>query len=340
MAVAIALVGAGMPAVGSQGVSTPGASPASSPVATPPVEDVTCGVPDRLAAADAAGDRTAVVEGTPDAGTPSASPVPVASPLPALETSPADAADIERTIRALALCRGEGQSDDVVELTTPAYRGLITGAGTPLDEEEYRDLAELQPTVPIEIRIVTDVRIDEPGRASAEVVAVIANQLVRNRVSLLLVAPGEDEPLTDGGRAEPDARWVVDDEQPLEVDPPADAEAVEVTLEEYAITVDPDGVDGVDVVLEIENVGARAHEVLVLRLDDGATTGALITQPGPNLPEGISFVGQVSVGAGDEATLVLVELPPGDYALVDLFPSEQGPPNLTLGMEATLTVQD
>jgi hypothetical protein len=344
VAVVVGFLGAGAPVAGYhyqyQGAATPGASAAASP--TP--QEAVCAVPTREPAAGS--DGTGVGEGpvgSPPASPEGAAPVPAATPIASPGASAAAAsaaADIEQTIRALAVCRSEGREQTVIDLTTAAYRGLITGAGTELPPDEYVALAELQPTVPITIRSVTDVRLEGPGEASAEVVSVFANQLLRTRVGLLLVAPGTDEPLADGGAEEPAARWVVDTETPLEVDIPEAASVVEVTLAEYEIAVDAERADGPEVVLAIANEGARAHEVLALRLDGGASVDALLGQPGPELPEGIAFAGQVSVGAGDEAFLVLVDLEPGDYALVDLFPSETGQPNLALGMRASLTIDD
>lgn len=344
---AVGFLGAGLPVAGYQGAATPGASSAASP--TP--QEAVCAVPTRAPARG--GDGTEIGEGaaaspvaSPALAAPAAAATPIASPgaagagaSDAADAGASDAVDIELTIRALAVCRSEGREQTVIELTTAAYRGLITGAGTELPPDEYVALAELQPTVPITIRSVADVRAEGPGEASAEVVSVFANQLLRTRLGLLLVAPGTDDPLADDGAEEPAARWVVDTETPLEVDVPEAASVVEVTLAEYEIGVDAEQADGPEVVLAIANEGARAHEVLALRLGEGASVDALLGQPGPALPEGITFAGQVSVGAGDEAFLVLVDLEPGDYALVDLFPSETGQPNLALGMRASLTVE-
>jgi hypothetical protein len=79
--------------------------------------------------------------------------------------------------------------------------------------------------------------------------------------------------------------------------------------------------------------------MLVLRFADGVTSADLLRQPGPGLPRGVSYVGQATVPAGGRAELVLVDLAPGDYAIVCLFPTPRGTPHLALGMEATFTVE-
>jgi hypothetical protein len=89
-------------------------------------------------------------------------------------------------------------------------------------------------------------------------------------------------------------------------------------------------------VLAAANDGEREHELLVLRLADGAEPGALLRQPGPRLPDGFAFAGQVTVPPGGQADLILVDLPPGRYALVSLLPDEEGVPGLARGMAAEL----
>src|SRR3712207_1318290 len=82
----------------------------------------------------------------------------------------------------------------------------------------------------------------------------------------------------------------------------------------------------------------RSHELLVLRFEDGVTTDDLLRQPGPGLPEGVAYVGQVTVPAGEQAELVLVDLEHGDYTIVCLFLTPRGTPHVALGMAATFTV--
>ncbi|MEJ7763605.1 MAG: hypothetical protein WKF80_12500, partial [Thermomicrobiales bacterium] len=176
--------------------------------------------------------------------------------------------------------------------------------------------------------------------ATAEVVTVVADQLFRARWSFSLVGPDTGQRRLDEDQPEPNRRWVVTAAEPLAVEAPASAETVEVTLAEYSIATDPESVPGPDLALVITNDGEFAHEVVVLRVDEGASVDALLYQSGPALPEGLSFAGQVPVGAGDEATMVLVGLDPGTYALVDLSPDPTGALNLAQGMRATLTIED
>jgi uncharacterized cupredoxin-like copper-binding protein len=79
--------------------------------------------------------------------------------------------------------------------------------------------------------------------------------------------------------------------------------------------------------------------MLVLRLAPGYTTVDLLRASGPDLPREVTFIGARTVTAGDEGDLVLVDLEPGEYNLVCLFPDPEGIPHLAQGMEATFTVE-
>lgn len=102
----------------------------------------------------------------------------------------------------------------------------------------------------------------------------------------------------------------------------------------------PDALQSDNPNLEIHasNADDEDHEMLVFRLAEGVTTAQLIWYTGPGLPDGVTFVGQATIPAHTSGTMVLVGLDPGSYAIVDLLPSDNGVPHLSLGMEATLTV--
>jgi uncharacterized cupredoxin-like copper-binding protein len=79
--------------------------------------------------------------------------------------------------------------------------------------------------------------------------------------------------------------------------------------------------------------------MLLLRLASGYTTADLLRASGPDLPREVTFIGAATVTAGDEGDLVLVDLDPGEYTLVCLFPDPEGIPHLAQGMEANFTVE-
>ena len=66
-----------------------------------------------------------------------------------------------------------------------------------------------------------------------------------------------------------------------------------------------------------------------------STTSALLTSEGPGFPDGVTYLGQVTIPARGSGSMVLVGLKPGTYAIVDLLPSDNGVPHLAVGMSAT-----
>ena len=285
--------------------------------------------------------RIEFAEGTPEAGAIAPvvrriapAPIPAAArATPAATPDPAAALadELAAVAGALAACLSDGEARTVALLATEDYLGQLYGVGDPLPREEYLALAADLDPVPTLVRSVRDVRRVDAGEATAEVVSVVGNQLLRARWTFVQAPPSErDDRLTT---------WRVDAETPLPFEAPAGARRLEVAIEEYAFGLPETEAAGPVVALEGRNAGAEDHELLVLRLDGGAAPADLLREPGPGLPAGVAYVGQVTVPAGERAELVLVDLDPGDYAVVCLFPTERGTPHLALGMEAAFTVE-
>ena len=293
--------------------------------ASPGFAPATCAVP----AAVATTTRSAATPGAarPGDGTPLARETATA----AADPEAALAAELTAVAEALAACFSEGRAPVIATLATERYLGQLYGGGVPLPREDYLALAPDLDRVPMLIRSVRDVRREEDGSATAEVVSVVGRQLLRSRWTFVLAPQAERK----AGRI----AWRVDGEQPLSFDPPEGASRLEVAIEEYAFGLDETEADGPVVVLEGRNGGAEDHELLVLRFEEGVTTDDLLRQPGPGLPDGVTYVGQVTVPAGERAELVLVDLERGDYTIVCLFLTPRGTPHLALGMAATFTVE-
>ncbi|HEV2530066.1 MAG TPA: hypothetical protein VGT61_16595 [Thermomicrobiales bacterium] len=327
-----------------------------TPSGTPGFDFAACYTPDRqtLRAEDGTGATTGTpVGGTPVSGTPvSGTPVADDSGTSAdltLAGFPAGAApagvstDVEAVVRAVAVCLSEGDITTLNELIGDDFRGQLLGSDDPISAEEFAGLASELPPTSFTIDSVSDVTITAEGDATATVRYLIGNQIRQGEWTLELSSSSASFLGMAGpdGVARASARWVVVSEQIVTPSVPEDAATLTVTLDEYEITVDPDSTDATTLAMEIRNEGEQDHEALVLRLEDGATTNSLLVVPGPSLPDGISVVGQLTVPAGEEATMVLQGLEPGDYAVVDLFlDTESSVPNLSLGMEASFEIED
>lgn len=127
---------------------------------------------------------------------------------------------------------------------------------------------------------------------------------------------------------------VVAAEEPAEL-PEADAG---FTLLDYGFA-GPESVPG-DAVLELTNASdVEPHEMVIARLDDGATTDDVVAALGEESEPPMTPVGGVQAllpGAGQRVQL---DLQPGEYVIACGIPSiVDGVPHLEKGMVGTLTV--
>lgn len=264
--------------------------------------------------------------------TPAATPVmegatPEASPAVAATAADPLAQDLEAAATAIAGCLGDSQFDTLVLLTGDLYRGQLLGINEGLGATAFIDLAATLPNVAYQILSVEDASFADDTTATAVVTYELSHQ-VRTSTWEFSLEEVEGETI-----------WVLQSEAPMSPQIPAGATTVTVEIADNSYTLPEGNVQGPWVALQATNEDATDHEMLVLRLEGDATTETLLTSPGPNLPEGLTFIGQATVPAGGQGTLLLAGLQPGTYAIVDLFPNADGIPNLVDGMEVTFTVE-
>lgn len=309
-------------------------APGASRAALPGAQSTTiCTTPAIVAFPDPANDLPAMA--TPLA-TPvsvlSASPVasPVAAPVAAID------AQITQTVDAIGACQNERRARTLTRFVTEGYLGDFYAGGGRISREQFITFARGLPRAPVTIVSVSEIELDEDGAATAEVVSTIGNQLFRATWSFIFVPQSE----TDATGDQPGLGvWLADGVEPLPVEIPESAREIDVELDEYEYDPDSLRVRGPDIAINATNTGNEDHELLVLALADGVTTRDLLTAPGPELPTGVTVLGQATIPAGTEGTLVLVGVAEGEYAIVDLLLTEAGAPHLSLGMQATLTVR-
>jgi uncharacterized cupredoxin-like copper-binding protein len=185
--------------------------------------------------------------------------------------------------------------------------------------------------IPTRIVSVEDVTPTGDDRATAEVTQVVGNQLLR--------AVWTFEPAPRGERRAGESMWRLAGERQMPGAAPPGATPIDVEIGDRSFSLDERTVAGPDVVLSGTNISDEDHEMLVLSLASGYTTADLLRASGPDLPREVTFMGAATVTAGSESDLVLVDLEPGEYTLVCLFPDPEGIPHLAQGMEATFTVE-
>jgi uncharacterized cupredoxin-like copper-binding protein len=265
---------------------------------------------------------------------------PAASPIAADAATPVQPApdpiellsdELTAVAESLAACLSTGDAKTVTELAAERYLGQLFGSSVPFSRDEYVAIAlELTP-IPTRIVSLENVTPSSDDRATALVTQVVGNQLQR--------AEWTFEPAPSGERRSGESRWRLAGERQQPVSAPRGAAPIDVEIGDRSFTLDERTVSGPDVVLSGTNVSADDHEMLVLRLASGYTTADLLRASGPDLPREVTFIGATTVTAGDEGDLVLVDLDPGVYTLVCLFPDPEGIPHLAQGMEETFTVE-
>ncbi|MEJ7838797.1 MAG: hypothetical protein WKF81_08270 [Thermomicrobiales bacterium] len=256
---------------------------------------------------------------TPEAS-PQASPV-ASSPVASLEL------DITQLTRVLANCLSENRLDTVVSLTGDEFRGQLLGVNEGIDGATYTAIAETLPVLPYAIVSVEEIRGTGRGQAEALVTYTIGRQMRAGIWSFDLVNTGFSR------------KWVVVSEEPQVPVAPADTPSIAVDISDNSYELDPDTATGTSVQLLGTNSDEGDHEMLVIELGIGVSIETLLTTPGPELPDGIEFVGQLTIPGGSEGTLILTGLEPGTYTIVCLLSDEEGVPHLSTGMQTTFTVE-
>jgi hypothetical protein len=270
------------------------------------------------------------------AASPAASPVKAATHA----VEPAVATQIEQLVQALAACLSEGNAAGVADIATADYLGDAFGGGERLSRNDYLALAATAPVIPVRVVAISEPAYTGMRTAAADVELVAGNQLRLERWTFVFRLNNANDPSTPvAATAAAQGHWLAHHTEPLNPQSPSGATQVGTTLNEYTISLEDRTLRGPNIIFESRNAGAEPHELLVLRLTDGATTDALLRPTSESFPAGIDVVGQLTLLPGEQHDLVLVDLASGEYSIVCLFPDTSGVPHLAFGQETTFTVQ-
>ena len=118
---------------------------------------------------------------------------------------------------------------------------------------------------------------------------------------------------------------------------------VTFTATEYAYD-GPESIPGGLTRIELVNAGEREHMLWVVKLDEGKSFEDLMEifatfETEPAFPEWMAWYGGVTAGPGNRAAYT-IDLTPGAYTLFSFSEDENGEPDATKGMVATLTVTE
>jgi hypothetical protein len=258
------------------------------------------------------------------AATPSTLPLasPVATPVAGIDSL---SDDITHTAEQLAACLSDNNAAAVVQLASERYLGQLFGSSVPLSVDDFISISQSISATPVRIVSVEDVTQSADDRVTATVTQIVGHQLIEANWTFK--------------RGSTQVPWMLDTEQRLPITVPSGADTVDVEIGDLAFDVDPATISGPDVVLRGDNTDDIDHEMLVLKLDAGFTARDILRTYGPDLPPQVTYIGEVPVRAGQQHDLVLVDLEPGQYTIVCLFPDSDGIPHLAQGMAATFTVK-
>jgi hypothetical protein len=221
-------------------------------------------------------------------------------------------------------CTSQSQISTLETLVTDTLLSQVYAGGDALSHDDLIAIASVT-VVPQQQLLAFDNLQKSGDSITAEVIYTSGNQLLHERWTFVKDASGSG--------------WVLDAEETLPALTQEGASVTTVTIRDNGLKTNPREVKGPNVVIHSTNGDKVAHEVLVLRLPAGATTELLLEQPGPNLPDGVDFIGQVTVPAGGEALLPLIDLADGNYVVVDMLLDGNGTPYLANGYKARLIVQ-
>lgn len=275
-------------------------------------------------------DLTETEQLTPAASaTPFTTPAASPSATPGTPSAPAVApltAELLSASTTITSCLTERDVEIFTAITSDVYRGQQFGTGEPIPASVYAELAPA--LLPIEYRIVElrDITVVDERTVTTVVTYTVAYQ---RRTSVWTFTQDRVDGLLS---------WILTSEESRDPAIPDGTSSLDVAIQDNAYAITGDSTVGPDVAFDLTNRDEHDHEALVLRLPPETGTSVLLRNPGPGLPEGVAFIGQVTVAAGAEETLALANLPPGDYTIVCLLPDEDGLPYLRLGMETTFTV--
>lgn len=264
---------------------------------------------------------------SPVAATPmSATPVS-ATPVSATPVAADDhrTTDLETGINTILRCMSKNDAERLLQVTSPQFRANWIGMGAELPDEDFNSLMNLMPRLPYEMVSTSNITWESDTNATVTVVYTVGRQMHTENWTMSLA--------TVGGMNV----WKVDSSSAMATEAPADAGTIKLTIDDTGFTFDPTEVVSGNVVVQVENTGSNPHEALILRVPAEVSTADILSSP-TGIPDGVTFIGQATIPAGESGTIVLKDLRPGTYTVVDLLPDSAGMPNLSNGMITTFEV--
>jgi uncharacterized cupredoxin-like copper-binding protein len=242
--------------------------------------------------------------------------------------TPAEGADAEAIVAAantLISCVNGGDLEGAAALMTTDFMMSEFETGNPYDVVSFLEGFSFGDAT------VENPQSYEDGRVSADV-SYMGSQYQLAGETWFLVQDGDF--------------WKIDESTPYTPAYDGDSAVVGVQLTEeegeggaktYAITPNTPSVAETEVLLlHGINLGTEAHEIVMLKLPDGADATGLLD--GSIAQSDVELLGQISLEPGEEGDMVLQGVPAGVYTLVCFFTGPDGAPHAANGMVSQFEV--
>lgn len=184
--------------------------------------------------------------------------------------------------------------------------------------------------------------MESPGPVASTNARASSRTLAKTTATKRFLAPGISALAVAflAGCAAEEPRSASGDESIGEASPAAELQEVTVVATDFAFPQAPDTIPAGLTSFRLESESPIPHHVVLARLEEGHTYDELITYIGTEQasPSWVTYVGGPNAPTPGEISRTMVDLVPGNYAILCWIPVPDGMPHVMKGMSRPLTV--
>jgi uncharacterized cupredoxin-like copper-binding protein len=249
--------------------------------------------------------------------TPTAEP-PLAKSVGA--PSKAEAEEVTAAIRNFVNCWNQRKFESVATLATPSFLKQIFMQIRPQDSSIV--MHGLPDGVIYDIKSVGDMQEHADGRISTAFDYFFVHQERKGRWYF----------------TKRDGWWMMDREMHVTPEIPGEKIEIEVEGKDYAYVMPDKFASKPVTIMHVRNTGELPHDFLIVRIKEGVDVTRLL-QPDLRKPEGVEFIGQITLEPNEREDMVMKDVQPGQYIFICQFRYPGGQRHTTKGMLKFFTVE-